>query len=189
MADKKEELESGNFLGRLISITLFFLMACIVAWWLAGKSHVYVLDKVNEKLVIAEDWYSVKEDYVFGIPNVVARWFGWQAPKSITVNGSEITIAGVLNDSDNMMIINRTKNIIYHKTLHYAINSKRLKGIEDVVTPITIDTGMVLEGSSFGYIVIFGCSAKPSTISIDTYREEEVITLAWVTEKAPQECK
>lgn len=190
MADKKEELKSGNFLGWLISITLFFLVACIVTWVLASKPHVYVIDKVNEKLVVDEDWYSVREDYVFGIPNIVARWFGWQAPKSITVNGSEITIAGVLNDFGDIMIINRTKNIIYHKTLHYSLNSKRLEGIKDVITPIAIDTGMVLEDSSFGYIVNFGCSDKPpSRISIDTYSAEEIITLAWVTEKAPQECK
>lgn len=189
MADKKEDLKSSSFLGRLISITLFLFVAWVVSWWLAGKSHVYVLDKVNEKLVISEDWYSVREDYLSGIPHIVARWFGWQAPKSITIDGNEITISGVLNNSDDMMIINRTKSIIYHKTLHYALKSENLEGVEEVVTPIAIDTGNVLESSSFGYRIIFGCSAKPSSVSIEKHREDEVTTLAWMTEKDPQECK
>lgn len=180
----------GSKLGAVIVIAVLFVVVNVAAWFFSPKSTVYVLDEVNGKLQSTRDWLYVEDGYLFGMPSMVARWFGWQAPKSVEVHGKKVELTGLIEKAkpELMIVVNRTRSDVFHKPVVYG-NSKKIPAyIKLDVTRVPSGQAMALI-DAWGFDPYIGCHHKPKARASSTTAKGEYLILAWLTEKHPDQCR
>lgn len=174
----------GSLIGAIITLFIVLIIVSFLTWFFTPKAYVQVIDSVNDRLRITEEHLYVDDNYLLGIPSMVARWLGMQAPKEIYVPGQgELILKNIMPDSDtdHAILINLTQKDLFYLPLVYGgSNDDDLEVITTIIMPG--QARVVLGGANY-----LGCNSSiPESISGIALGETEI--RGWIAERDHDLC-
>jgi hypothetical protein len=182
----------GGKIGSWVAVIVFALLLNSCAWFLTDKTPVVVLDDTGGQLRQGEEYYTVGEGYLLGLPAAMLRLIGMEPPTRISGSGGTVEVAalGSPESGQDIILINPTSRDVWYTAEVYGDDSALSRGARTGTTKVPAGTGAVVVGKTHGELR-FGCENRPleyEMFSIGIGDSRELTLLSWIAEQHPESC-
>lgn len=181
----------GKIRGWVAAIASALLLnGCV--WFLTDKTPVVVLDDTGGQLHSGQEYFTVGEGYLFGLPAAMMRLTGMEPPTRISGSGGTVEIAGLGDHvkTHDIIFINPTSRDVWYTAEVYGDDSALSRGAKTGTTKVPGGTGAIVVGKTHGKLR-FGCKSRPPAnefFTVGIGDPKEFAVLGWITEQTPESC-